>query len=76
MMVVKSPRGGKILSGIWASAMSIKNLLIKPSKEAQVVDDFYVWKIGYADREIKRGEPVYIKKSDAKRLYEVLRYYA
>jgi hypothetical protein len=50
------------------------NPTLEIKKEGQeIVEDFFCLKIGYCSHDCKTGESVYIKASDAKFLWEILK---
>lgn len=67
-MSMVSPKGGRPITDIMFRKMK-PNLNITPEKRAQVVEDYYCWKIGY-DSE---GNHIFIKPSDALILYKFLK---
>lgn len=71
-LFTRSPKGGKKLTTLWTSSQSTCNTDIKPDKEPSIVQDYLVFKIGYAAENLKSGDPIYIKRSDAKHLAPLL----
>lgn len=70
-----SPLGGKRLSSLWAGIKGEKNLIFHPENRPQEVGDYLCYRIGYADRDIKKGELIYIKKSDGKYVKKLFEMY-
>ena len=75
MIVMMSPKGGRVLNGIWAGISAVANISVRPKTVPDNVEDLFAWKVGYVDRDLQKGEPVYIKKSDAQKLFRVMRLY-
>jgi hypothetical protein len=65
---LRSPRGGNPLASLWAGIRKDQNIKLEPEKRPEIVEDFAVFKIGYLSDDLKKGSPIYIKRSDAKRL--------
>lgn len=73
LIQMRSPRGGNPLSSIWSGPRADKNLTLKPKRKPEMFGDFLVFKVGYAAVDTKKGEPICIKRSDARKLLKILR---
>lgn len=67
-MSIISPKGGKPIADIMFRKTK-PTLHVKTERKAEVIEDFYCWKIGY-DSE---GNHIFIKPSDALVLYKFLK---
>ena len=74
-LTLRSPRGGKLLSDIWAGTGISDNVNIDPESKPIEHDDYLCWKMGYAERDIKKGEPVYVRRSCVKELHKMFKMY-
>lgn len=66
-----SPFGGKRMTSIWGGR-GIKNMIFHPDKRPVEVNDMFTYKLGYATQDIKKGDMVYITKSEGKYIKEFL----
>lgn len=73
-LVERSPRGGKML-GTYIRTMFSRNMRFDPDRKPSEVGDYLAWKIGWAEEDLKRGDPIHIRKSDARHLYKILEEY-
>lgn len=67
-MSLFSPKGGRPLADI-AFRKTKPTLNIKIEKRAEVINDFYCWRIGYDEE----GKEIFIKPSCAVELYRFLK---
>lgn len=65
---LRSPRGGSPISSLWSKIRGEKNINLEPEKKPEAIDDYIVWRVGYCEKDLKAGEAIFIKRSDAKRL--------
>jgi hypothetical protein len=65
---LRSPRGGGILSSLWAGIKGEKNIKLEPIPKPEAVGDIISFKLGYATEDIKKGDVIYFKPSELKRL--------
>lgn len=70
---IVSPKGGRGLSSIlgWPNPKK-ENMSVVDKQEFGIVEDFYALVVGYADRDIKKGEKLWIKPTDRKKLFKLL----
>jgi hypothetical protein len=73
-IVERSPKGGKML-GSYLRTLFSHNLRFEPDRKPTEVGDYLAWKIGWSSEDLKRGDPIYIRKSDARHLYKILEQY-
>lgn len=65
---LRSPKGGGILSSIWAGVRKSSNVKLEPVPKPEAIGDIVSFKAGYATEDIKKGDAVYYKRSELKRL--------
>lgn len=70
-VTLQSRNGGKKMNALfnWGRKSKIENLDIYPDPKPKIVEDFYCLQIGY----LKDGTPAFIKPSDGKPLFELLK---
>lgn len=72
---MRSPRGGNPLTSVWSGIRMIQNLVLAPAKKPEIVEDYVVLCVGYAIDDLKKGDRLHIKNSDAEKLYKLLKCY-
>ena len=72
-LTLRSPFGGKELTSIWRAMGSEANSTVVPDAHPTMVGDYLAWKIGYASDVIRKGDSIHIKRSDAEKLWALLR---
>lgn len=65
---LRSPKGGSILNSIWAGVNKRSNAKLEPIPKPEALDDFVTFKAGYATEDIKKGDAIYYKRSEIKKL--------
>lgn len=69
-----SPKGGMELKSLSRYPFSREaNTVVEPKDDLVMVGDFYALIIGYAYRDMKAGDPLFIKPSDAEKLCKLFR---
>ncbi len=61
-LTLTSPLGGKTLRSLWCSVENKPNVSIDPDREPTLVLNELAWKIGYTYKDLKKGDPIYIKR--------------
>lgn len=65
---LRSPKGGSILSSIWAGSRQSSNAKLEPIPKPEALDDIIAFKAGYATQDLKKGDAIYYKRSELKKL--------
>lgn len=61
-----------MLGNLFSNITSRLNFTYKPEKQPNVIGDYLAWKIGWAEEDIKRGDAIHLRRSDAKHLIKLL----
>jgi len=69
---LRSPKGGNPLASLWAGIHKTQNIKLEPEKKPEAKDDYVVFKIGYCSGNMKVGDPIYIKRLEAKKLKQLM----
>ncbi len=72
----RSPRGGNPIAHLWNSVKGRYNVNYDPSKRPEIQGDFLTLRFGWATDDIKRGDPIVIKRSTAKYMIKLLEEFA
>ncbi len=72
-LTIRSPFGGKKMGTIWKSLSFGVNVKVKTESGPTMVGDYLGWQIGYTLEDIRKGDKVFVKRSDAEQLYALLR---
>ena len=68
-----SPKGGVRLSSLHTYPVEKQENVTISKPETCIVKDFFCLKLGYLENDLKKGQPIFIKPSDAKDLYKILK---
>ena len=71
-MRLTSPFGGRMLKSVWCLAAEHRNADVKPDPQPAIMENILCWKVGYANDDIRKGDPIFIKRTDADALKRIL----
>ncbi len=69
---LRSPWGGNIMNSLRGHRKPANVLTSRETGQPVILDDYYVYDIGYATTDIKRGDRLAFKDSDARKLLKML----
>lgn len=72
-ITMRSPKGGNPLASLWAGVRAKDNIKLDPSKKPEIVEDYIVFKIGYCDKDMRAGDAIFIKRTEAQKLKSLIK---